>query len=48
MEQAFLKHLDQLYWDGYGEAFREDSPDAFQQQLMAYVCECTADGIRTD
>ncbi|MGN8068409.1 hypothetical protein [Mucilaginibacter sp. 22184] len=36
MEEVFIDHLAQLYWQGYGEAFREDNPDAFYQQLAEF------------
>ncbi len=39
MEQAFLEYLDQLYWEGYGETFREENPTEYQRQLTAFVCE---------
>jgi len=33
MEQAFIEYLDQIYYEGYGEQFREDNPDTFYRQL---------------
>ncbi|MGN7204428.1 hypothetical protein ACTHQF_09155 [Pedobacter sp. SAFR-022] len=36
MEQAFLEHLDQLYFEGYGEQFREDNPESFYRQLAEF------------
>lgn len=39
MEQAFLEYLDQLYWEGYGETFREENPKEYKKQLIAFICE---------
>ncbi|MEH6308716.1 MULTISPECIES: hypothetical protein [Olivibacter] len=39
METAFLEYLDGLYWEGYGEVFREENPREFQVQLTAFICE---------
>jgi len=39
METAFLEYLDGLYWEGYGEEFREENPREFQVQLTAFICE---------
>ncbi|QNL49728.1 hypothetical protein H8S90_23960 [Olivibacter sp. SDN3] len=39
METAFLEYLDGLYWEGYGEVFREENPTDFQIQLTAFICE---------
>ncbi|MGE6220387.1 hypothetical protein ACQKCH_11220 [Nubsella zeaxanthinifaciens] len=37
MEQVFIEHLDQIYWQGYGRQFREDNPDAFYRQLAEFT-----------
>lgn len=37
MEEVFIGHLDQLYWQGYGEQFKEDNPNAFWQQLTEFT-----------
>lgn len=37
MEQVFIEHLDQLYWQGYGQQFKEDNPDAFNRQLAEFA-----------
>lgn len=37
MEEAFIEHLDQLYWEGYGQEFRESNPDTFQRQLSEFL-----------
>lgn len=37
MEEVFIEHLDQIYWQGYGQDFREDNPDAFYQQLAEFT-----------
>lgn len=37
MEEVFMDHLDQIYWQGYGQAFREDNPDAFYHQLAEFT-----------
>jgi hypothetical protein len=35
MEQAFIEHLDQIYFDGYGDQFK-DNPDRFYRQLAEF------------
>ena len=39
MKTAFMEYLDQLYWEGYAETFRENDPKEFRIQLIAFVCE---------
>lgn len=36
MEAAFIDHLDQIYWQGYGEDFKADKPQAFYRQLADF------------
>lgn len=36
MEAVFIDHLDQIYWNGYGEEFKADNPDAFYRQLAEF------------
>ncbi|MGY4539434.1 hypothetical protein ACVW0P_003868 [Mucilaginibacter sp. UYNi724] len=36
MEAAFIDHLDQIYWQGYGEDFKADNPQAFYRQLAEF------------
>lgn len=36
MEQAFIEHLDQIYFEGYGEQFKEENPDTFYRQLAEF------------
>lgn len=36
MEQIFIEYLDQIYWEGYGETFREDNPHTFYRQLAEF------------
>lgn len=36
MEEVFIDHLDQIYWQGYGQKFRADNPDAFYKQLAEF------------
>lgn len=36
MEEVFIEQLDQIYWQGYAEQFREDNPDAYWQQLSEF------------
>lgn len=37
MEEVFIEQLDQIYWQGYGEQFREDNPDAYGKQLAEFM-----------
>ena len=37
MEQAFIDYLDQIYWQGYGNQFKEDNPDAYNRQLAEFA-----------
>lgn len=37
MEEVFIEQLDQIYWQGYAEQFREDNPDAYWQQLSEFT-----------
>ncbi|MES2458241.1 MAG: hypothetical protein V4594_21970 [Bacteroidota bacterium] len=36
MEAAFIDHLDQIYWQGYGEEFKADNPNAFYRQFAEF------------
>jgi len=36
MEAAFIDHLDQIYWRGYGEEFKAENPDAFYSQSAEF------------
>jgi hypothetical protein len=36
MEEVFIEFLDQMYWEGYGDAFKEDNPVHFNKQLRAF------------
>lgn len=36
MEAVFIDHLDQIYWNGYGEEFKADNPVAFYRQLAEF------------
>ncbi|MBC6112992.1 hypothetical protein ACFOG5_19310 [Pedobacter fastidiosus] len=36
MEAAFIDQLDQIYWQGYGEEFKADNPDAFYRQFAEF------------
>ncbi|GGC42716.1 hypothetical protein GCM10011386_38690 [Parapedobacter defluvii] len=37
MEEAFIEHLDQLYWEGYGQKFRDMNPKAYLEQLIKFM-----------
>lgn len=37
MEEVFIEHLDQIYWQGYGEVLKEDNPFSYHQQLTAFT-----------
>lgn len=36
METVFIEFLDQMYWEGYGEQFKEDNPTHFNKQLRQF------------
>lgn len=36
METVFIEFLDQMYWEGYGEQFKEDNPTHFNRQLREF------------
>ncbi len=36
METVFIEFLDQMYWEGYGEQFKEDNPAHFNKQLRQF------------
>ena len=37
MEEVFIEQLDQIYWQGYGEEFKEDNPNAYYKQLNEFM-----------
>ncbi|MET4084040.1 hypothetical protein ABIB40_004014 [Pedobacter sp. UYP30] len=37
MEEVFIEHLDQIYWQGYGMGLREDNPEDFYKQLGEFT-----------
>lgn len=37
MEEVFIEQLDQLYWKGYGEEFKENNPNAYNKQLTEFI-----------
>ena len=36
MQEVFMEWLDQIYWKGYAETFREEEPGTFQRQLTEF------------
>ena len=36
MEEVFIEQLDQIYWTGYGEEFKENNPNAYYKQLTEF------------
>lgn len=36
MEEVFIEFLDQMYWEGYGEQFKDDNPIDFNKQLRQF------------
>lgn len=37
MQEVFMEWLDQIYWEGYAETFREEEPGTFQRQLTDFI-----------
>lgn len=36
MEEVFAEYLDQLFYKGYAEKFKDDNPDAYESQLTEF------------
>lgn len=36
MLDAFIEFLDNMYWEGYAEAFENDNPTAFYSQFREF------------
>ncbi|WP_262510300.1 hypothetical protein [Nubsella zeaxanthinifaciens] len=36
MEEAFIEHLDQLYWQGYGETLKEGDQQTYYTQFIEF------------
>lgn len=36
MEEVFMEWLDQVYWQGYAEAFRDNHPANFLEQFLSF------------
>lgn len=36
MQEVFMEWLDQIYWEGYVETFREEEPGTFHRQLTEF------------
>lgn len=37
MEEVFAEYLDQLFYQGYAEKFKDDNPNAYESQLSEFM-----------